>query len=55
MTEDEIVRDALERHVVALGQDKNHLGAWAEEKDFIMRIIKEARASGRRVWTHDDR
>jgi len=54
MTEDEIIRDALERHVAELGYAKNHLDAWAEKKAFIMRLIEEGRASGRRTWRRED-
>lgn len=54
MTEDEIIRNALERHVAALGYAKDHLDAWAEEKAFIMRLIEEGRASGRRTWRRED-
>lgn len=54
MSEEEIIGAALERHVKALGYARGGLDAWEEEKAFIMRLIEEGRASGRRTWRRED-
>ncbi len=53
-SEEEIICEALELHVKALGYAGRDLDAWAEEKAFIMRLIEEGRASGRRTWRRED-
>ena len=53
-SEGEIVRKALDQHARELRPLRHGLGAWEEERAFILQRIAQGPKSGHRTWRRED-
>lgn len=54
ITEAELVRRAIDRHIDTFKWQKKDSKAWAKERKFIQQWIKQGPVNGRRTWKRED-
>ena len=54
ISEAEIVRQAIDHHTRGLRLLRHGLGAWEEERAFILQRIAQGSVSGQRTWRRED-
>ncbi len=54
ISEAEIVRQAIDHHTRGLRLLRHGLGAWEEERAFILQRMAQGAVSGQRTWQRDD-
>jgi len=54
LSEAEIIRQAIDRHMRQLGRRRRDPQAWEQEKEFIQRLIQQGAVTGERLWQRED-
>jgi hypothetical protein len=54
VSEAEIVRQAIDHHTRGLRLLRHGLGAWEEERAFILQRMAQGPVSGRRTWQREE-
>ncbi|MDN5344332.1 MAG: hypothetical protein PWQ18_443 [Clostridia bacterium] len=54
ITEAELVRRAIDRHIDTFKWQKKDTKAWIEERKFIQQWIKQGPVKGKRTWKRED-